>query len=193
MKVLLAKAILFQNYGTFVCIGLKRCGPLKLGLSRPKKEDEIERFFVPVLKAVLESVGLECGTPEVYKMIYPEETQVRVRKLAEYQSGTQFFVVLPLKSGRRELEAHLKFRLDKRRKPVLEFSNLVSADYFPDEEPGDAEKRGLKPWINALLPAIIASIFGHLLDHYVATEDLASVLPIVIVSVRKAVGRLLRR
>ncbi len=177
----------------FVCIGLKRCRPLKLGLSRRKKEDEIERFFVPVLTAVLESVGLECGTPEVYKMVYPEETQVRVRKLAEYQSGTQFFVVLPLKSGRRELEAHLKFRLDKRRKPILEFSNLVSADYFPDEKPSDAEKRGLKPWINALLPAIIASIFGHLLDHYVATEDLSSVLPIVIVNVRKAVGRLLRR
>ena len=148
---------------------------------------------MPVLKAVLESVGIECGTPEVYKMIYPEEVQLRVRKLAEYQSGTQFFVVLPLKSGRRELEAHLKFRLDRKRKPILEFSNLVSADYFPNEKPRDAEKSGLKPWINALLPAIIASIFGHLLDQYAAREDLSSVLPIVVVNVRKALRRLLSR
>ena len=177
----------------FVCIGLKRCRPLKLGLSRPRKEDEVDRFFAPVLKAVLESAGLECGTPEVYKMIYPEETQVRVRRLSEYQSGTQFFVVLPLKSGRREVEAHLKFRLDKKGQPVVEFSNLVSADYFPHEKPSDAEEGRLKPWINALLPVIVASIFGHLLDQYVATQDLSGVLPIVVQNVRKAMGRLLRR
>jgi len=162
-------------------------------LSRPKKEDEIERFFVPVLKAVLESVGLECGTPEVYKMIYPEETHVRVRRLAEYQSGTQFFVVLPMKSGRRELEAHLKFRVGKDGKPMLEFSNLMSGDYFPNERPDDADESRLKPWISALLPAVVASIFGHLLDQYLVTEDLSGVLPIVVLNVRKAVRRLLRR
>jgi hypothetical protein len=162
-------------------------------LSRPKKEDEIDRFFAPVLKAVLESLGLQCGNPEVYKMIYPEETQVRVRRLAEYQNGTQFFVVLPLRSGRRDLEAHLKFRLDKRGKPVVEFSNLVRADYFPDEKPRDAEESAMKPWIRALLPTIIASIFGHLLDQYGATQDLSSAFPIVIANVRRALGRLLRR
>jgi hypothetical protein len=181
------------EHGLFVRIGLKRCGAYKLGLSRPKKKDEIDRFFVPVLKAVLESLGLECGTPEVYKMIFPEETQVRVRRLAEYQNGTQFFVVLPLRSGKRDLEAHLKFRLDKWGKPVVESSNLVSADYFPNEKPRDAETSALKPWIRALLPTIIASIFGHLLDQYGVTQDLSSALPIVITNVRRALGRLLRR
>jgi hypothetical protein len=161
-------------------------------LSHPKKKDEIDTFFVPVLKAVLKSLGLESGTPEVYKMIYPGETQVRVRRLAEYQSGTQFFVVLPLKSGRRDLEAHLKFRLDKKGKPIVEFSNLVSADYFPNEQPGDAGKSGLKPWVKAVLPTIVASIFGHLLDQYGATQDLSSVLPIVLANVRKALARLPR-
>jgi hypothetical protein len=161
-------------------------------LSHPKNKDEIDRFFVPVLKAVLKSFGLDCGTPEVYKMIYPEETQVRVRRLAEYQSGTQFFVVLPLKSGKRDLEAHLKFRLDKKGKPIVEFSNLVSADYFPNEKPRDAETRGLKPWVKALLPTIVASIFGHLLDQYVVTQNLSGVLPIVVANVRKALARLLR-
>ena len=144
---------------------------------------------MPVLQAVLKSLGLECGRPEVYKMIYPEETHVRVRRLAEYQSGTQFFVVLPLKSGKRDLEAHLKFRLDKRGKPMVEFSNLVSADYFPNEQPGDAEKSGLKPWVRALLPTIVASIFGHLLDQYGGTQDMSSVLPIVVANVKKALAR----
>ena len=161
-------------------------------MSHPKNKDEIDRFFVPVLRAVLKSLGLECGTPEVYKMIYPEETQVRVRRLAEYQSGTQFFVVLPLKSRRRNLEAHLKFRLDKKGKPVVEFSNIVSADYFPNEKPPDAEERGLKPWMKALLPTIVASIFGHLLDQYGVTQDLSSVIPVVVANVRKALARLLR-
>jgi hypothetical protein len=162
-------------------------------MSRPKKEDEISRFFAPVLKAVLESIGLRCGTPEVYKMIYPEETQVRVRRLAEYQNGTQFFVVLPLRSGRRDLEAHLKFRLDRRGRPVVQHSNLVSADYFPNEKPRDADESALKPWIRALLPTIVASIFGHLLDQYGVTQDLSVALPMVIANVKRAIGRLLRR
>jgi hypothetical protein len=53
-------------------------------LSDPRDEDEIAKFFTPVLKAVLESLGITAGTPEVYKMIYPGETPTAVRKLPEY-------------------------------------------------------------------------------------------------------------
>jgi hypothetical protein len=157
-------------------------------LSDPSDEDDIERFFTPVLKAVLESLGVHAGPPEVYKMIYPAETTAHVRRLEEYQSGTQFFVVLPLKSDDRDFEAQIKFTLDEKGNTRLDSSNIISGDYFPNESPTLAEESSLKPWIKMLLPLVVSSILRLLLDQSKVVHDLSLALPIIIDNVKNLVN-----